>query len=195
MTKLKVTWTAKTLEDPRCRWLSSPTSRVKFWSVTAVLVRTATPTPSKIYGTCVAGALGFETVVMSGKEEDEAKHTETRWQSPSDPVALLRVPFSKIKIGWAGVQTDVVENLSLWRDTFLVCDCPAHEPCRGDFLASAIPCPTACAAKRRGQHASSHEGSKREATSRHHPEFCVMSLSAAVPEKSLCSDVPAGIGD
>ena len=53
-----------------------------------------------------------------------------------------------------------MENHDCLRDTLLVCDCRAHEPCHGDFLASATP-PTACATKRRGPQASSHEGSKR----------------------------------
>ena len=58
-----------------------------------------------------------------------------------------------------------VGNLDRLRDSLLVCDSPAYEPCHGDFMASAIPPPTSCAAKRLGQRASFHEGSKKKATS------------------------------
>ena len=44
-------------------------------------------------------------------------------------------------------------------------DLPAHDQCHGDFLASAIPSPSAFASKRQGSHANSQDGSKRKATS------------------------------
>ena len=94
-------------------------------------------------------ALGFEKVFMIGKQGHEAEHAKKRWQSPFRPGAHDTYADAFLKyIRWASEQTDVLDNLTLLRDSSHVCVCLAHEPCHGDFLASAIPSPFARATMR-----------------------------------------------